>query len=163
VDTFEDIPNFNHRSGQPEKITVSTRWKKRSYGGWTLVEATTGRALGWITRNFEDPTIWEYRICSGAFRGDGIDDEGDVMDKVDPWLFKGASDGIGSRCLGTARDRWSAAHNITWHLVQHHAPAVGFGRHGMVEMSKWNRKNPAYKGSIQEDIDSMRAEQAGAR
>ena len=162
MDTFEDYPNFNPRPGYPEKITVSTRWKKRQWGGWNLVEARTGRVLGWITRSLDEPGIWEYRICSGAFRGDGIDDQGDVMDRVDPWLYKGNSEG-GSLRLGTARRRWDAAHGIVWHLVQHHAPAVGYGRHGMVEMSKWNKKHPGYAGSLQEEIDNMRHETAGAK
>lgn len=163
MDTFTDYPNFNHRAGQPEKITISTRWKRREWGGWNLVEASTGRVLGWITRSLDEPNIWEYRVASGAFRGDGIDDQGDVMDKVDPWLFNGTPDGTGSRRIGTARTRWDAAHGIVWHLVQRHAPAVGFGRNRMVELSKWNPKHPAYAGSIQEEIDRERALLAGAR
>lgn len=145
MDTFDDIPNFSPRPGQPLTVTVTTRWKRREWGGWNLVEARTGRLLGWIVRDLDDPKLWVYRICSSAFRGDGPDDRGDIMDKVPAYLYHGSytNDGT-SRALGASRSRWGAAHGIVWNLVQYHAPAVGFGRHGEVEMSRWNPKSPTF-------------------
>lgn len=119
-----DHPDENRR------VTVPVRWKRREYGGWKLVHAETGRTLGWIVRNYDKPRVWDVRMCSTPFRGDGLADGGDILDRVPYYLYNGDSgDAHVSYAFSWTKDRWDAAFNIVWTLVNRRAPGVGFPRH----------------------------------
>lgn len=142
METIE-VCNMNHRASEPLNLTFDVRWKRREWGGWLLVEAKTGRTLGWIVRSdYKNPrSDWEMRIASEAFRGSGPDDQGDLLDKVPAYLYRGKpGEPLSCDPIGTARDRWQAAYLMLTHLVRHRAPAVGFGAH--YEVIRWVSKYP---------------------
>lgn len=112
-------------------IDVGVRWQRREYGGWTLVQARSGRVLGWIVRNSDDPRAWDVRLAAQAFRGDK-DSDGDILDKVPIYLFNG-KDAYSSNCVSTQRTKRDAAYTIISKLVNRRAPAVGFDRHPEVD------------------------------
>lgn len=125
-------------------VKVPVRWKRREWGGWDLVHAETGRVLGWIVRNSNHPRKWDVRLCSSAFRGESMADRGDVLDRVPPRLYDGTSaDSFISLIHSTVSDRWDAAFNIVWTLVNRRAPAVGFPRHPEVDTSRSDRYREA--------------------
>lgn len=133
METIE-VCNTNKRHDEPWAISVDVRWVRREYGGWKLVEHTTGRTLGWIVRSdWKNPrSVWEVRIASAAFQGSSKQDEGYFMDHVPHWLYRGDP-----HTIDTASVRWQAAYAIVQHLVRHRAPAVGFGAHYEVTLSKF--------------------------
>jgi len=139
METFE-VCNTNGRHDEPTAINIDVRWTRREHGGWNLVEHTTGRKLGWITRaDWKNPkSVWQVRIASGAFQGSSKQDQGYFMDHVPHWLYRGdPHNAFVSNVLCTAPDRWYAAYSIVQHLVWHRAPAVGFGAHFEVTPSKF--------------------------
>lgn len=137
---METISTFDpHTWGKVQYIETPVRWKRREWGGWTLVHAKTGRLLGWIVRNPDDARAWDVRLCSQAFRGDQ-DGDGDILDKVPAYLYNGnPHDEFVSNCVNTTRDRLSAAEVIVSKLINRRAPAVGYGRHPEVDTTKSDR------------------------
>lgn len=112
-------------------VVVLVRYTRRDLGGWNAVRADNGRLLGWMVRASagEYAGQWSAHIASGAFRGDGPDDEGDVMDQVDKYLHNGGSDSLSSRAIEYCENRERAADAIVSQLVREHAPAVGYPQH----------------------------------
>lgn len=132
---------FNpHKWGGYQEIEVPVRWQRRSFGGWQLIHAKTGRVLGWIVRNSEDRRLWDVRVCSTAFRGGSATDNGDVLDRVPSYLYGGdPHNSLVSFTIATYRNRADAAYQIVYRLVKYAAPAVGFGRHPEVDTSRSDR------------------------
>jgi hypothetical protein len=142
VETFSI---YNPHSWGPAAgdIDIPVRWKRREWGGWTLVHAKTGRNLGWIVRDTDDSRAWAIRLCSQAFRGDEHAD-GDILDVVPARLYDGdPHNSLASHCVNTVRTRWEAAHVILSMLVRRAAPAVGFPRHPQVDTSRSDRYRKA--------------------
>lgn len=141
---METISVYNpHQWGKISSIDVPVRWKRREWGGWTLVHAKTGRVLGWITRDSERPREWQVRLASQPFRGDEHGD-GDILDKVPVYLYNGdPSNSCASRAFCERRTRWDAAYAILTLLVQRRAPAVGFPRHPDVDTTRSDRYRKA--------------------
>jgi hypothetical protein len=117
-------------------VVTLVRFKARILGkdrfrqGWFVVRADNGRELGWLCKqdDGEHKGLWSIRVCVSAFRGDGPDDDGNVMDRVPHHLYNGTADGSSSaHAIGYARDRTEAAAEIVARLVQRRAPAVGYG------------------------------------
>ena len=116
------------------EVTLDVRLTRRELGGWNVVRADNGRPLGWLARDSDGSSPWEARICASAFRGDGpgADDTGHVLDKVPHHLY-GGIDEIRCEPVGYGRTREWAAGEMFSRLHRQQAPAVGFGRHSLVE------------------------------
>lgn len=110
--------------------TFDVKFTKRSYGGWNIGRADNGRVLGWIYRS-ETTDPWGVYVSSGAFRGAGPDDEGDLLDAVPCHLHHG-DDTVTSRAFTKAEVREDAAASLIEDLRHNRAPAVGFDRHPQV-------------------------------
>jgi hypothetical protein len=109
------------------EVAVLIRFTKREYGGWHVVRADNGRVLGWVVKveYGEYAGEWSAHVSATAFRGDGPDFDGSVLDRVPSYLHNGNPDG-GSRTISYDRQRVYAASSIVHHLVRYHAPAVGY-------------------------------------
>lgn len=99
---------------------------------WNVVRADNERVLGWVCKQEygegEYAGQWEPRINSAAFRGTSVGDEGDLLDQVPDWRFKGDGNG-GSRSLNYEDSRFWAARAIIDHLDDNAATALGHGPH----------------------------------
>jgi hypothetical protein len=108
---------------------IDVRFTKRGYGGWLIKRADNGRTLGWVTR--VDGRMWDAHVSASAFRGETIDDEGDVLDSVPGYLFNG--EGLSSRSIAVCATREDAAYEVVTWLRRKQAPALGYGRHYAVQ------------------------------
>lgn len=113
-------------------LVVLVRFTRRPYGGWFVQRADNGRHLGWLCRptTGEHAGQWEVRVNASAFRGAGVDDQGDMLDRVEAHLYHRDVNGHTMvQPVAVERTREWAARSLLWHLVREHAPAVGFDRH----------------------------------
>lgn len=137
--------DYSHRGDDGKldfpEVRLEVRLVKRTYGGWHVVRADNNRELGWLTKGkFDDGSpCWEARVASAAFRGDGPDDEGYILDDVPLHLFNGR-DSLTCDPVGYGRTRQEAAEELFYHLRKHEAPAVGFGRKYSVK--RWHDSHP---------------------
>lgn len=111
------------------EVELEVRFVKRSFGGWAVTRKDNGRHLGWLVKHDD---LWEARANSGAFRGEGIDDEGYILDDVPLYLFNGITSLKADAC-GYGKTREDATSELLWHLHRNHAPALGYGRHHAVK------------------------------
>jgi hypothetical protein len=116
---------------------VRRMWKGEPIGGWSVVRADNGRYLGWLRRPaaiYSSWVRWEVRVHEEAFRGDGPDNTGELLDKVPDWLLRGhyCDD---TTVVGGGRTRDEAAFELLLWLDDKHAPAVGYGQHP--EVCRW--------------------------
>jgi hypothetical protein len=100
--------------------TVEIRFERRDYGGWYLVRADNQRKLGWLYRSTTERK-WTAYVSASAFRGSSLDDEGDVLDTVDPWVAGTIAE---ARLVGTDSSRTDAAESLVAYLVNHAATAI---------------------------------------
>lgn len=110
------------------EVEVEVRFKRREWrDGWEVRRADNGRLLGWLCRDRENK-VWQARVPESAFRGDGVNDEGNLLDEVPGYLTNANSTRDGFMPVGADRTReWAARELLAW-LVRYHAPAVGYGR-----------------------------------
>lgn len=124
ITTYTDAAGSGYR-----EVEVEVRFTKRAYGGWLVRRADNGRELGWLVR---DGKLWQARVSASAFRGQDVDDYGDVLDDVPLYLFNGKSRLEAWPIVSDAATREDAAHDLLWHLHRHHATALGYGPHPAV-------------------------------
>ena len=128
------------RDGLGKEITVEIAYRKRSYGGWLVVRADNGRELGWLTTR-GGSSGWSAHVSSVAFRGDTIDDTGDILDNVPQRLFHG-EDSFRSVEIGWPQEtREQAAEYLVRWLAKERATALGYGRHP--EVTRWEDRRAA--------------------
>ncbi len=111
-------------------IGVLIRYTNRSIGGYNVVRSDNGRQLGWVVNSDlrtgrRPPYPWSAHVDPSAFRGDTLDDTGDLLDQV-PGDFYGAPYGRLDLCppIDQCACRDDAASSIVWRLVAKHATAV---------------------------------------
>lgn len=112
-------------------VAVFVSFTRRSLGGWYVTRTDNGRVLGWIVKT---AGRWHSMISASAFRGDGLDQSGDLMDRV-PGHLHHSPDGTersGTHEVDTTREE-AARSIVTW-LVREHAPAVGYPTHPLVRL-----------------------------
>ncbi|WP_431728531.1 hypothetical protein [Verrucosispora sp. TAA-831] len=122
----------DHRRRPATHIVVLVRFKRRQWGGWSIVRADNGRLLGWTDKvtSGEHGGRWSAHVTSNAFRGDGPDNEGELLDTVQYRLYNGdPNNSLVSNPIDYGDRRMDAAEAIVQHLVEMHAPAVGYPRH----------------------------------
>lgn len=119
------------------------RFTRRGSGGWFVVRADNGRHLGWLYSNRSDhpKPVWEARVPSGAFRGETIDDEGNILDAVPTYLTNSDNQMTGFRPVGFGSTREEATSELLYHLHQNHAPALGYGAHPAVRLSPFRNNH----------------------
>lgn len=137
---------FDREAGRYPEFSVEVRFTTRTFtgtdgakvkiGGYNVVRADNGRNLGWVTKS-EDGT-WAARVAQGAFRGEGIDDQGDVLDSVDDYAINMERAHVngalpGQRPVSIDSSRAYAAEGVVRWLLARRAPALGFGRHYAVK------------------------------
>ena len=128
------------RDGRGGEITVEIAYRKREYGGWHVVRADNGRQLGWLTTRVGS-SGWSAHVDSAAFRGDTVNDTGDLLDDVPLYLFNG-EDSVRSREIGwPERTREDAAEQLVAWLARKRATALGYGRHP--EVTRWEDRRAA--------------------
>jgi hypothetical protein len=99
-------------------------------GGYRFERTDNGRDLGWVFKGADGN--WRGYIAEGAFRGEGPDDRGDILDRVPAWLFCGRGDGITQEPVSLGYTRDEAAQGVLHRLDYDRAPALGHGRHDAV-------------------------------
>lgn len=103
---------------------------------WYVQRFDNGRTLGWLCPPRNRGKLdrqWSTHVPAEAFRGEGTDDLGDVLDRVPADLFGHGKDQFTSPAIAYDRTRREAAHELITHLSRHRAPALGHGRHPRVE------------------------------
>ncbi|WBB94132.1 hypothetical protein [Verrucosispora sp. WMMC514] len=126
------VPDLKSRP--PREVVVLVSFKRREWG-WGIVRADNGRLLGWTAKVSagEHAGRWSAHVASGAFRGDGPDNDGDILDEVHHYLHNGVpNNSFVSNPIDYHERRADAAHTVVAHVVYKQAPAVGYPRHPQV-------------------------------
>jgi hypothetical protein len=115
-------------------MTVAVRYRKRESGGWSILRADNERRLGWICKGYREPD-WSAYVDSEAFRGDGVNDTGHVLDDVPLYLFNGENTVLHRPVSEGCPKREDAVEAIILWLNKHGANALGYGSH--YDVRRW--------------------------
>lgn len=96
--------------------------------GYLIKRTDNDRLLGHVIRD-ERTGRWSAYVSDAAFRGDGADDPGYLLDDVPRTLLHRTADGFSEL---SARTRNAAADLLLEVLRAQRAPGAGFGRHPRV-------------------------------
>lgn len=113
--------------------TIELRYRRdeRMPDRWNVRRADNDRLLGWVyPPRAGNDKAWTAHVASGAFRGDDVNDEGDILDHVPAYLYNG-SEAETFKCPTITRSgsRYDAVIELLSWLLRKHAPAMGYGRH----------------------------------
>ena len=119
------IRYFDTSKVKSEFVELEVKYTKREFGGYYVCRADNGRQLGWVFKQSEfgaKPGSWDAYPSSSAFRGDSLDDEGDLLDHVDEWVV--GTIGQARRVASEFESRADAAQQLLYYLADNRATAL---------------------------------------